>query len=169
MFGTATSNLQLPDGPEWTAKMGVVNLLKNSPLLKGKLPTFLCYDGHVDDDSDPDSLPKPFVRLRVKPGPSNWFAAGQHKFPVEFQFELAVEGTSERPLLALWHAIRLSLSPLRAAPGDGSKTVLDVLQATGLSTWEFNEAAYAVENAGKGQNRYLYGVGYCTGWLLINT
>ena len=169
MYGTKTNQITLPDAPEWTAKQCIVNLIENSAILKGKLASFTHYSGDLLDDADPDQLPKPFCRLHVKPGPSGWFAAGQHRFPVQFAWEMGVEGTDNRPLLALWHALRMSLSPGAIAPGDGTKTVLQVMMAAGLSTWEFLDATYEVVNPGKGQNRYIFGVGFQTGQLLINT
>lgn len=168
----SATNLALPDAPEYTAKAAVARLLRQSPPLAGKLKTVLSYDGDDLDDADPDDLPRPFLRLRAWPGPSGWFAAGQHRFPVNFSIEMGVDGTSDRDLLKLWHAVRTVLSPQALSPWQAitpGQTVLNVLLDAGLTTWEFTEAAYDVRNPGKGANRYMYGTGIMTGQLLINT
>lgn len=170
MYSTATSNPPLPVAPETTAKLAVVNLLKQSPLLKGALVKFLTYDGDLDDDAEPDNLPKPFVRLLARPGPSSWFAAGQHQFTMQFQFEIGTDGTADAPLLSIWHAIRLALSPYAVAPGDGTQTIGALLREAGLVTWEFTEADYGVVRPkGQGTMRYQYGVGIVEAKILVST
>jgi hypothetical protein len=149
--------------------MAIVTLLKNDPTLKTNVRHFLYYNGQdVLDDADADNIPKPFIRLHVRPGASGWFAAGQHKFPVHFMLEIAVNGTNSRNILKLWSQIRVALSPRRMAPS-GNLTVLQVLQAGGLATWKISGAAYGIENGGKGELRYLYGYGIVDGDLLVNT
>lgn len=168
----SNSNLALPDAPEYAAKSAIARLIRQSPPLAGKLKTVLSYDGDDADDLDPDELPRPFVRLRAWPGPSGWFAAGQHRFPVQFSFELGADGTSDRDILKLWHALRTVLSPGRLSPWQDrnpGQTVLNVMMDSGLTTWEFLEAAYAIRDPGKGRNRYVYGTGLMQGDLLINT
>jgi hypothetical protein len=165
----SASNLPLPDAPEWAAKTAIARLLRQTPLLQGKLRAILSYEGDDLDDADPDNLPRPFIRIRAWPGPSGWFAAGQHRFPVMFSFELGCDGTSDRDILKLWHAIRIALSPSRPGPWDPTHTVLNYLLDNGLTTWEFTEAAYAIRDPGKGKNRYMYGTGLMEGTLLINT
>lgn len=166
---TSHSNLPLPDAPEYLAKAAIARLLRQAPILSGKLGAVLAYEGDDLDDADADNLPRPFLRLRAWPGPSGWFAAGQHRFPVMFSIELGVDGTSDRDLLKLWHAVRLALSPGRPSPWDPTQTVLQAMKAAGLATWEFTEAAYAVRNPGHGKNRYMYGTGLMQGDLLVNT
>ena len=163
------SNLQLPDAPEWAAKAAIARLIRQTPLLSGKLKLVLSYDGDDLDDADPDNLPRPFIRLRAWPGPSGWFAAGQHRFPVHFTFEIGVDGTADRDLLKFWNAIRTVLSPGAVSPWDPTMTVLNVMMNAGLTTWEFLEAAYQIRDPGQGQNRYMYGTGLMQGDLLINT
>lgn len=168
----SNSNLPLPDAPEYLAKAAIARLLRQTPILSGKLRTVLSYDGDDLDDADPDNLPRPFLRLRAWPGPSGWFAAGQHKFPVQFSIELGVDGTSDRDLLKLWHAVRTTLSPRALSPWQADnpgQTVLNVLMDAGLTTWEFSEAAYGIRSPGQGKNRYVYGTGLMEGQLLINT
>jgi hypothetical protein len=166
------SNLALRDAPEFLAKEAIVRLLRQSPPLAGQVKTILSYDGDDLDDADPDNLPRPFLRLRAWPGPSAWFAAGQHRFPVMFSFELGVDGTADRDILKLWHAVRTVLSPTKPSPwqdANPGQTVLQVMLAAGLTTWEFLEAAYQVKTPGKGMNRYMYGTGLMQGQLLVNT
>jgi hypothetical protein len=166
------SNLALPDAPEWLAKEAIARLLRQTPILSGKLRTVLSYSGDDLDDADPDNLPRPFLRLRAWPGPSGWFAAGQHRFPVQFSVEIGVDGTADRDILKLWNAVRVCLSPGNLSPwqtDNPGQTVLAAMMAAGLTTWEFHEAAYQVRSPGKGQNRYMYGTGLMEGQLLINT
>jgi hypothetical protein len=118
---------------------------------------------------DPDELPRPFLRLRTWPGPSGWFAAGQHRFPVRFSIELGVDGTGDRDLLKLWHAVRTILSPQAPSPWNAGMTVLNEMQAVGLTTWEFDEAGYDIRHPGKGKNRYLYAIALMHGDMLITT
>jgi hypothetical protein len=169
MFSTATSKGPWPDGPETKIHLAVANLIQQHPLLSGTLATFLHYSGDLQDDADPDNLPRPFVRLNSRPGTGTWFAAGQHQFTMKFMLELGVDGTDIRPMMNLWSAIRTALSPTKPAPGDGTKTVLNVMMAAGLVTWKFDEAAYEIVNPGKGANRYLYGLGEMSGSMLVNT
>ena len=75
-----------------------MTLLRNDPWLTGRLRFLLSYDGEVLDDADPDDIPRPFLRVKLRPGASGWFAAGQHRFPVQFQLEMAVDGTRLEPL-----------------------------------------------------------------------
>jgi hypothetical protein len=163
------TNLPLPDAPEYLAKAAIARLLRQTPILSGKVRTVLSYDGDDLDDASPDDIPRPFIRLRAWPGPSAWFAAGQHKFPVMFSVELGVDGTSDRDILKLWNAVRLALKPMGVSPWDATRTVLNEMQDAGLTTWEFHEAAYGVRDPGKGTNRYMYGTGLMEGWLLIDT
>ena len=128
----------------------------------------LSYDGDVLDDADPDDIPRPFLRVKLRPGTSGWFAAGMHKFPVQFQVEMAVDGTRDSNLLKLWHHVRLALSPRLMAPG-GNLTVLQVMMAGGMSTWKFSQAMYEIVDSGQGKLRYIYGLGYMEADLLINT
>lgn len=165
----SNSNLPLPDAPEYVAKAAIARLLRQTPILSGKVRAVLAYEGDDLDDADPDNLPRPFIRLRAWPGPSGWFAAGQHRFPVQFSIEIGVDGTSDRDLLKIWGAIRTALSPLAVSPWDPTQTVLNVMQAAGLTTWEFHEAGYNVRTPGQGRNRYMYGVALMEGQLLINT
>jgi len=168
----SNSNLALPDAPEYLAKAAIVRLLKQTPILSGKLKAVLSYDGDDLDDADPDNIPRPFLRLRAWPSASGWFAAGQHRFPVQFSFELGVDGTSDRDLLKLWHAVRTVLSPGKLSPWQADnpgQTVLNVMLDAGLTTWEFQEAAYGIKDPGNGKNRYMYGTGIMEGQLLINT
>jgi hypothetical protein len=157
----------LPDCPEWTAKQILATLIRNSSLLAGKI-NFFSYspeDGPFAD-ANPDSLPRPFVRIHIRPTQSSWFAAGVMKYPMEVVMELGVDGVYDRPLLALWHAVRTSLSDRQMAPG-GLKTVLQVKQEARISVSEQELADYAVANLGTGIARFLYGVGYMRCEMLI--
>lgn len=168
----SASNLPLPDAPEYLAKAAIARLLRQTPVLQGKVKTVLSYDGDDLDDADPDNIPRPFLRLRAWPGGSAWFAAGQHKFPVNFSIELGVDGTSDRDLLKLWNAVRTTLSPMALSPWQADnpgQTVLNAMMDAGLTTWEFHEAATAIRNPGAGKNRYMYGIGLMEALMLINT
>jgi hypothetical protein len=158
----------LPDAPEWTAKELLAMLVRKSPLLDGRI-NFYAYsplDGPMADAA-PENLPRPFVRLHIRPQQSNWFAAGIMKYPFECVFELGVDGLFDRSLLALWHAVRLALSDQQPAPG-GAKTVREIKQDARISVSEMELAGYAVANLGQGIARFLYGIGYMRAETLLN-
>lgn len=159
----------LPDSPEYTAKELLAMLVKNSPLLKGKI-NFFSYspDDGPYADASPENLPRPFIRLSIRPQTSNWAYAMIMKYPFECVYELGVDGLYDRALLALWHAVRLSLSDQQPAPG-GVKTVLEVKRAARISVSEMEMAGYAVSQKGQGVNRFLYGVGFMKCEILINS
>lgn len=158
----------LPDAPEWTAKTTLALLIKNSAILSGKV-NFYAYskDDGPHSDASPENLPRPFVRMSIRPQTSKWFAAGVMKYPFEAVMEIGVNGLYDRPLLALWHAVRTSLSPQAMAPGN-EKTVREVMQAARITVSEYELADYAVANLGQGVARFLYGVGYLRCEMLIN-
>lgn len=165
-----TSSLNdLPDCPEWTAKSLLAGLIKHSPLLAGKI-NFYSYskeDGPAADAS-PDMLPRPFVRMSIRPQTSSWFGSGVMKYPFEAVIELGVDGLYDKPLLNLWHAVRMSLSPSSVAPG-GVKTVREVMQGGRIAVSEMELAAYGLSDAGKGTLRFLYGLGYLHCEILMNS
>jgi hypothetical protein len=159
----------LPDAPEYTAKTVLCGLVKNSPLLAGKI-NFYSYSKEDGPHADaaPENLPRPFVRVHIRPQTSSWFAAGIHRFPFEAVCELGVNGVYDEPLLALWNAVRMALSDQQMAPG-GIKTVREVKQAARITVSEFELADYTVANLGTGVARFLFGIGYLRCEILVST
>jgi hypothetical protein len=148
--------------------MCLVQLIKGNPKLNTVLAKFLYYDGTTMDDAAPATIPKPFVRLSVVPGPSPWFSAGQLKSDMLVKLELGVDGTADKAILGLWHAVRYSLAVGFPAPGDTDLTVLNVMQAAGISTFNYDKFSYEIQNQGTGQARFIYATGFLRATLLIN-
>jgi hypothetical protein len=159
----------LPNAPEHVAKTLLANLVKNSFLLAGKVNvySYAKEDGPFADAA-PESLPRPYVRISVRPQPSYWACTGVHRFPLDLVFEIAVDGLYDQPLLNLWSAVRTALSDHTIAPG-GKKTVWEVKQAAGITISEFELGSYGLTNQGQGINRFMMGVGFARMEILVNT
>jgi hypothetical protein len=90
------------------------------------------------------------------------------RYPFELVCELGVDGVYDRPMLALWNAVRIALSDQQIAPG-GAKTVRQVKQGAGIAVKEIELAGYGVTGLGMGAIRFLFGMGYCRCELLMYT
>jgi hypothetical protein len=101
--------LSLPTAETTAVFRSLVSIIKNDPIVRPRIKTFLAWEGTPRDAVTPALGMAPFLRLTPAGGGDQWLSPSSMVMPLIVNMEMLIEGYNTDDPMNLWRAVIASI------------------------------------------------------------